>query len=119
MYVIQLGNTISSTSGINTDIYIIPRIKSIPDIIIRRYENFEPADKAFKKKDSATAGAIDINIIWIKALDGSTVVRGPVESGPIKKLKKEIAMKINRITNPKIDMDNHSPVPSIISYFIA
>ena len=60
------------------------------------------------------AGAMDIKIIWIKALDGSTVVRGPVEFGPIKKLKKEYDTKMNKITNPKIDIDSHSPVPNIL-----
>jgi len=94
--------------------YAIPRINDIPDTIIRRKDNFEPSDKAFTKKDRAMAGAADIKIIWIKALDGSTVVRGPVEFGPIKKLKNENDTKIKRITKPKIEIDNHSPVFNIL-----
>jgi hypothetical protein len=46
-------------------------------------------------------------------LEGSIVVCGPLPLGPIKKEKKEIAKKMNNITNPIIERDNHSPVFNI------
>jgi hypothetical protein len=52
----------------------------------------------------------------MKELDGSIVVCGPLAPGPIKKVKKEIVKNINKITNPIIEIDNHSPVFNI-SFF--
>ena len=46
-------------------------------------------------------------------MDGSTVVVGPVLSGPIKKVKKAIELNMNKTTRPKTAIDNHSPALNI------
>jgi len=62
-YNIQSGNSISSTRGTIVDTYNIPIMRVIPDAITSMYDNFEPSEKTLKKKDNATAGAIDMKII--------------------------------------------------------
>ena len=54
-----------------------------------------------------------MNMNWRKAVDGSTVVVGPILSGPIKKVKKAIELKMNKTTRPKTAIDNHSPALNI------
>jgi hypothetical protein len=51
-------------------------------------------------------------------VDGSTVVVGPVPSGPIRKVKKAMDVKINKIINPKTAIDNHSPALNISMFSI-
>ncbi|TVP39851.1 hypothetical protein NARC_110063 [Candidatus Nitrosocosmicus arcticus] len=51
-------------------------------------------------------------------MEGSTVVVGPVPSGPIRKVKKAIDVKINKTTRPKTAIDNHSPALNISIFCI-
>lgn len=81
-------------------------------------DSLEPSDNTPEKKDKPTAGANDMKIAWKYALDGSTVVTGPDPFGPIKKLKKAIDVKMNRITRPNTAIDNHSPALNIFNYSI-
>jgi hypothetical protein len=46
------------------------------------------------------------------------VVVGPVPLGPIRKVKKAMDVKINKIVSPKTAIDNHSPALNISMFSI-
>ena len=88
-------------------------IKQMPDPNTSKEDNRDPSDNTFVKNESPIAGASEMNMNWRKAVDGSTVVVGPLLSGPIKKVKKAIELNMNKTTRPKTAIDNHSPALNI------
>lgn len=116
-YTIHNGNSILLICGIRIDaLNIIPTMSTIPDPITKKCENLDSSDILLVKIDSAIPGAREIKITWINELDGSTVVCGPNDFGPIKKLKKDIEINTNKTSKPNTAIESHSPVLNIYVY---